>query len=673
MAKAKHETNDKKARKARWWERRSAADDGALIDGDAEQDPEEGFWAERFKFDAYRPARQNVVDDLWGRYGYGGYSLSPWEQKRNAEDAEAFKLGQSLKMVQGFVDTFATGDLSYQVRFDDATSTAGTDMERRVVHVSHKPLFDPTLTASEANTILTAMGCHEASHVRYGRNTYMAVYGAISRGTLDTELSPKVSNLLDDVRIERRFAADYPGYAHIFDPAIEYVARSTFDDSGSYPTEVLDPWNTAVAATRYAKHGRWTPETTGERDWWQAWAERWTRDDDVDRHLDGVREGVEHLKQRERDEQRRQAEKQEQGEGQGQDASQPSQSGESQPQQSQPTDKQGEGQGPTMPDSCFAHEVDETATKNGETSCSPGVSAQREAERGRELTDPDITWGISGEVHWNTGGMAKSHVAVPHGASASIRAAFNRSRTEHSETERLHKSGRIDSRGLARIASRDYRICARRRAPSVTRWRVWLMVDCSSSMKDGVSRIGAARGVAAALATATRFMPNVSLDIFGWTTGWKHETRFGVQRVWSDGDPIANIGILGAGFKMNGTPDAEVLQWAAHEMPKHLRPGERPLIIMASDGKGTLNRLINTGQVKTGKELGDAWKSIDANPVADARKAGIGVVSVAFDAGMLEMQEKVYGQGNFIPYAGSVAASAGPLGKMLARLATSGR
>lgn len=609
--------------KQNWWERRSAADDGDF-DDDAD-------WLDDFDFDDFE-GEDTTVDSIWGRYAV-----------RSNTDTE--KVVNALKIVQGFVDTFATGDKPYRVTFDEGVGTAGTDFKSRTVLVSHKPLFDPALTTEQANTVLTAMGCHEASHVRYGRKTAQAIENH------PDSRAQRISNCLDDVRIERRFTSDYPGYKGIFDPALEYVATRV---SGARDTSRMHDGDLMVAACRYAQHVDWTPETAIERDWWQAWADRWTRTDKVTDHVAGVEEALAHV--REIEEQRKAQPKPEpqKGEGEGEGAGQPQDGAE----QSEPDAGQGspanDWSDSVMPE-CIADGITEAANEGAPRQTMTPEMAQDlvEGDKAR-VTAPD---GTTGEVYWAPGGIARTRkpVGIVRGASQAIRSAFARSRTGHFATTRGTKTGRVDNRSLTRIASSDYRLFNQRTAPSEGRYLVWVLVDCSESMDSYTGYYGSpkaidqATAVAGAVATASRFLPNVDLHIWGWTDGWKGVGRFGLCRVWKTGDPIANVGYLGS-IKKGGTPDKSVVGWAGRAIVKAAQRGQEPVLIVASDGQGSMR----------------TSETVDA-----IRKTGVRVVSVAIGAYVREdQQEAMYGPKNYIPWGGSIGAAAKPLGELIARVAS---
>jgi hypothetical protein len=122
-----------------------------------------------------------------------------------------------------------------------------------------------------------------------------------------------------------------------------------------------------------------------------------------------------------------------------------------------------------------------------------------------------------------------------------------------------------------------------------------------------------------------------------------------VIKVWESGQPTTEVFRI-TQLGMGGTPDYPVLSWAWRNIRKDCQSGEKPMIIMCSDGQGYGN-------------LGVA--------VAEARKHGVEVRSVAFGWGVNEAsQETTYGRGNYIPWEGSILATARPLATMIGKLVT---
>lgn len=258
-------------------ERLDAIDLGGLEDFESEDLETRG--------DEEDDGRNAFVTSLWDEHGFGEVG-APGARDRGAVIARALVIAH--QMCQSYVDTFSTDDARYRVTFDPSFSTAGTDLVGKVVVISPSPVYDETLTPTQAGLVLTGMATHEVSHVRYDRTTIAAV-----RRVFGDKRSPMaLCNLLGDVRIERRFADDYPGYRDVFRPMIDYIAKS----GRAVPVSTSNAINLAIRAVRFAKYAEWdTPELVVERDWWQAWAERWVKEDAPRRVVEAVREGLRHV------------------------------------------------------------------------------------------------------------------------------------------------------------------------------------------------------------------------------------------------------------------------------------------------------------------------------------------------------------------------------------------
>src|SRR6185503_2327831 len=232
---------------------------------------------------------------MWDRSGFG------WGDREATIEARAEALTVGSRMVKAFVNTFTTGRGGrYRVTFDPSTSTAGVNYDERRIIISPAPVLDDTLTPQEAGVILTAMAVHEASHVRYGTDVATSIRRAFGkRRDYDhphADEARGLANILEDVRIERRFAADYPGYAHVFAPAAKYVAEAGMRRAGV--TIIRPDADRHLAfvgqAVRYVEHCDWTG-LEDERDWWLAWADRWADKGTPRQRIAAVREGIAHM------------------------------------------------------------------------------------------------------------------------------------------------------------------------------------------------------------------------------------------------------------------------------------------------------------------------------------------------------------------------------------------
>ena len=622
-------------------------------------------------------------------HGYLGSMWSGQGFRRGGDLAKATVVAHG--MVQTFVNAFAR-DGRYVVSFS-ATKTAGTDMKAKNVIITPAPIADQNLTAEQAGVVLTGLAVHEVSHTRYGRKTYNAIVRTFpGNGT-----AFRLSNLLDDIRIERRFVADYPGYAGIFTPTLEYVGAA----GGKTTPKLTAPVNLAITATRYPTFGNWTPETLVEATWWNDWAARGSKEDAPKRHVEFIREALAHIVALKATTDKAEAPKPEpksdaapvEGEAAGQADDAPTQSG-------QANDSSDEDDAAEATESAAASADDATPTSEDEdASGSQGAANDMTDEELNDATrndreanqlpscsgsdavdqavkDNDVDAGdikdlkdeaqsiienernIESDGHWNAIDVARSLRGITHGgerlgpssmAMRYIRNAILRSRTGHTETSTFQKRGRLDQMGLERIARGDARIFERRTAPSPGKYLVWLMVDCSSSMSGKVEK---AAQVAHAMATATGGTPSVRMAVWGWSYAFRaSRANAGVAKVWETGQDTNEIFRI-SGLRMGGTPDAAIMAWSARAILKAVRHDETPVLIIASDGEGDATMTAR---------------------VEEARRMGVVVKSVSFGYGFrADAQAARFGRGNYVPWMGSIIDTARPLADLFARI-TSGR
>ena len=715
----------------KWWESKVGEEDLADFDSDdfeldedsdEEEDSDDGAVA---AIGGARSVRNEYIGGLWGQYGYA--------DKGRIDHAMAVVTAH--EMVQTFVDTFTLGDTRYRVTFDPKVSTAGTDLAGHAVLITPSPIYDTSLTPQQAGILLTAMAVHEVSHVRYGRSTAAAVRRAFG----NKPAANIISNLLDDVRIERRFSADYPGYRDVFYPMLKYVAETGAKKYGPSKPKLSDPINVAIAAVRYNEWAIWTATTAPERDWWRAWAERWAKEDAPRRHVEGVREALRRIAAYPRVEKTKQPSGGTgQGDGSGSSESfgqegvkvhrsdvEPDEDDEENALGADRDDEESErvdneshvdpyadfntdkaedassesdgepmglddykdeetlaGADPSaMSDEdlsnidvpeptagkgslpvCAADGVEDSARENG---AKFGDHVRKQAERDVRAAEfvedahTDATWGRSkiGVCRSIKGLKLRERSRydedpeVSGAAAAVIRNALLRSRTGHTGLETHQSRGRLDNKSLYRIASQDPRLFHRRIAPDPGRYLLWIMVDVSGSMSG--RPVSEAASVARALADASSGTPSIRMAVWGWSDPFLREQQriasAGVAKVWESGQPTSEVFKI-TRLSMGGTPDVMVLSWAWRAILKECRSDEKPMIVMCSDGQG--------------------YRGMDG-VVADARKHGVEVRSVSFGWGVNEdYQEKIYGRGKFIPWEGSILATARPLATMIGKLVT---
>lgn len=320
-----------------------------------------------------------------------------------------------------------------------------------------------------------------------------------------------------------------------------------------------------------------------------------------------------------------------------------------------------------MPD-CAADGVEAAAEENGAPS---GDHVHQRAERAvQDEEGVSRTAYGSVAVYKTTKGIRRNRYgnSMPEAspvAAAAIRNAVLRSRTGRTGTERFQKRGRLDGKSLHRIAWRDERIFKKNTSPDPGKYFIRVAVDVSGSMAG--QPVADAASVARALADATTGTPNVRLEVWGWSDPFTaNHTRYygggsgknhgvacsaGVVKVWGRGLPTSEVFRL-AELPMGGTPDAPVLDWMWRDMLKEARSDETPVVIMCSDGWGDsqLPKVIEQGV-----------------------KHGVRVMNVALGRYVHEDdQEARFGRGNYVPWMGSMDATARPLADMILRLTTGG-
>lgn len=304
---------------------------------------------------------------------------------------------------------------------------------------------------------------------------------------------------------------------------------------------------------------------------------------------------------------------------------------------------------------CVADGVEEVAEANG---ASAGKDAHRRAERAVRAQDGiESTQYGKVAVYKTTRGFRlhkgqNGDPMVSATAAAAIRNAIMRSRTGHTGVARHQARGRLDSRGLHRIAMADHRLFKRTSAPDPGRFLVWVMVDVSGSMSG--SPIADAATVARALADASSGTPTVRLAVWGWSDPFLYEqARYGgasagVAKVWETGQPVNNVFKL-TELSMGGTPDSAVLEWSWRSIQREAHSTEQPVVIMCSDGWGDRSLPV---------------------VIERATKHGVAVKSVALGDYVHEADQlERFGKGNYVPWRGSIEETARPLATMIARMA----
>lgn len=650
--------------------------------------------------------RYDYLGNMWGRSGFSfGRGKSLVGRSKGLIAAHA--------MVKSFVDTFATNEHRFQVTFDPSISTAGTDFSGKKIVITPAPVLDETLDSEAAGKILTGMAVHEASHVRYGAKIVTANHRAFKGAAIPTALG----NILEDARIERHFARDFPGYANVFEPTMKYIAEAGLKRAGKVAViPSLDrPVELAGCALRYDAWTDWSdPACAREREWWLDWANRHATLTTGREHVAAIREALDHINALE-DEATEAAAKgatagsADQSAGQAGDGEDPAEAtadggygqpdADAKPQPKMTADEVPGDQAGEDPDEWAGaapenrpHGIGEDGkrvvkavfTADSELS----LDCPNEAALGASLDNGVDANKVNGteamaiindamtmedvEVEGWTGQLetvkvdfrpAKSlgarggyaEVAASPVASAAVRNALMRSRTGTTGIDRGQNRGRCDSKSLSRIAMNDYRLFHRRHAPDPGKYLISMAIDWSGSM--GGHPAAATIALAKSIADATRHAPSLRVKISGWTS--KNHTA--ASRV-----PAA-AGVYEAWrtgqpisdindlgrIAMGGTPDAISLQAEINRVLREANRDEQPIVIMMSDGAGM--GIPHMRRV-----------------VEEAAKRGVRVVSVSLGHQVSEdYQKAVYGEGNYIAWQGDITKTAYPLGRLFESLVKS--
>ena len=221
------------------------------------------------------------ASDFWGSFN----------KTSTASSMRAELVLEAHHMVETFINAFTREN--YQVDFaDNGHQIAYTLFDKKRIFITASPLYDKSLTLDSMADILSGLACHEISHTRYGKES-MALSANVFGLNANAHM---LANLLDDIRIERRFSAEYPGFANIFRAPMDYVGQR---DCTGQPISNAD---IAVRATRYDKYTDWSQADPAERQWWIDWADRfWYTTDDV--YINGIREALAHLAELKKQEQ----------------------------------------------------------------------------------------------------------------------------------------------------------------------------------------------------------------------------------------------------------------------------------------------------------------------------------------------------------------------------------
>lgn len=217
---------------------------------------------------------------------------------------------------------------------------------------------------------------------------------------------------------------------------------------------------------------------------------------------------------------------------------------------------------------------------------------------------------------------------------ASIQTIFARSRLSHQGWRSRQLDGRLDSRAVWRNDARGHvDIFRERRAPSVTKADVWLLIDASGSMSG--EKATRAQDVVGTLVEAFKRQPTVRLHVYMHNA---IDANVRLYRVYEPGrTPKIDRMLLKVA---SGNADGFALQAVGDRAVRALRPDTSSIVIMVSDGLpsvhglGAINREITQHSALVAQTL---------------RDKGVQVMAVAID-GTNDAHRTMYGEKNVVPF-----------------------
>ena len=209
-----------------------------------------------------------VTLSIFDRYmGSDDEALWPYDA-----EAQGLLAVEVLDSVQTIVDVLVERGQDYRVGFAP-DSTAYTDFNSKRIAITAKPLTEGGKPLADVLDILTGFAVHEVGHARMDDTLTRRITaewpGKVSPGRL--------SNTMQDVRLESAMILRYPGLAGVFDPTMEWVANQgptgAAADPVAYGTALDERLNFVAAIARYRPWITLATDaaTVAEDAWWSAW------------------------------------------------------------------------------------------------------------------------------------------------------------------------------------------------------------------------------------------------------------------------------------------------------------------------------------------------------------------------------------------------------------------
>lgn len=581
-------------------------------------------------WDDWKPKK---ISSWWSDWGYNSKSWG------TGDSALTKQLALALKAVTATVSVVNDTGHRFIVKLQQesgAPSVAYTDFNSKRVVISPQALLDTSIDTDTGIEVTTGWGLHEASHVKYT----MSLLDALTNPSKLRPMSVAslLLNILEDLRIEDLTGKKFPGFKEYFTSANAYLWGTMLEHVPStWGPDLKEKVNAVIAMvkwpTEFEATAKADPDLSVEWPWWRAWADDYVAGKEPIRMA--IVRALEHLAEDPKTEQ----EMTELGKREE----------ELERTQSEPlTDEQ------------FKELLDQLKKllDNGMDPCpSPGTGP---ADEGPKLTDEQ-----AGELEkliqeqfqqfeafykmrqgtQDVGPVievskpiedydTKSFYEKPGGMAQRLREVFYFRKVQHTENERLLKSGAVDEEQLWRAGLGDNRVFERETTPEETYASVTMLVDASGSMiGDGIER---AQNLANVMLACLRTQRGVRARVRAHSTTYDGQ-GCAIYRIWEQGDPDTRLGIINGGIRHGSNFDGFAIDWCAKELADNSMPGESKLLIVLSDGLPAGSMVTDAGWVHYGgdaamdhmRAVGDYWD-----------RKGVHIVQIAIDPDGIRPEEQ---------------------------------
>lgn len=177
-------------------------------------------------------------------------------------------MSAALGAVASLIEALNPTEHRYSVRFAPI-ATAATEMEKRFVVITTRPMLHPGLTEGQRAAIMLGLGYHESGHIIYSDqwHTRLQAKGK-AEGWSKSRMywALRVLNLGHDVMLEHLHAEDFPGFRNTLD------VKNIFNSTPWTVTDetVDDRWTIGLQRGRFP----WASDWTGwdhEVAYWDGW------------------------------------------------------------------------------------------------------------------------------------------------------------------------------------------------------------------------------------------------------------------------------------------------------------------------------------------------------------------------------------------------------------------